>query len=162
MIKISFYRTQTEDCIKTLCQISEKCYYNNFKTLIITDHEDNLYNIDKSLWTYSKIHFLPHATIHDPRLNDQCILVTTKPHNFNNAEVIVFIRITQQILLNYLSQNQELKLDHIVKIIIIYDNDNIIPASIINIMMNTYNIKVETTQFFIKTIEGNWQNRKIV
>lgn len=162
MIKINFYQTQSEDLAKTLCKISEKCYYSNSNTLIITENEDYSNSIDKSLWTYSKKHFIPHATTNDPRPNDQPILITTKPENLNNAEIIVFINPAKQIILDFLAKNSQLELDQITKIIFIFDDTNVVQASEIKNIIDTSKIYVYETSYFIKTINGTWQETPIL
>ena len=108
MIKINFYQAQSEDLAKTFCKISEKCYYRNLNTLVITQNEDYSNSLDKSLWTYSKKHFIPHATINDPRPNDQAILITTMTENLNNAKIIIFVNPIKQLILDLLSENSKI------------------------------------------------------
>ena len=162
MTKINFYQTQSEDLAKTFCKISEKCYYSNLNTLVITENKDYADSIDKSLWTYSKKHFIPHATTNDPRPNDQSILITTKPENLNNAEIIIFVNSTKQIILNSISEDNKIKLNQIKKIIFIFDETNPIQALEIKNMINTSKICSSEENYFIKSAKGSWQEIQLV
>lgn len=161
MTKINFYQTQSEDLAKTFCKISEKCYYSNLNTLVIAGNEDYSNSIDKSLWTYSKKHFIPHATINDPRPNDQSILITTKPENLNNAEIIIFVNPTKQIILDSIAENSQITFDCITKIIFIFDETNVVQANEINNIFDTSKIHNSETSYFIKTAKGSWQETSI-
>ncbi|MEM6338573.1 MAG: DNA polymerase III subunit chi [Pseudomonadota bacterium] len=157
MTKISFYQTQSEDLAKTFCKISEKCYYNNLNTLVITGNEDYSNSLDKSLWTYSKKHFIPHATINDSRPSDQSILITTKPENLNSAEIIIFVNPNKQIILESISENSQILFDQITKIIFVFDETNLVQATEIKNIFDTSKIHSSETNYFIKTPKGAWQ-----
>lgn len=161
MTKINFYKTQLEDIAKTVCKIAEKCYYSNSNTLVITENEDYSNSIDKSLWTYSKEHFIPHATANDPWPDDQSILITTKPENLNNSEIIIFINPRKQTILDSITENSQIKLDQITKIIFILDETNIVQAPEIKSIINTSAIQALETSYFIKTLKGTWQESQI-
>lgn len=161
MTKINFYQTQSEDLARTFCKISEKCYYGNLSTLVITENEDYSNSLDRALWTYSKKHFIPHATISDPRPNDQSILITTKPENLNNAEIIIFVNPTKQIIFDSITENSEIILDQITKIIFIFDEANTIQAPEIKNIIDTSKIHCSETNYFIKTTKGTWQEALI-
>ena len=161
MTKINFYKTQLEDIAKTFCKISEKCYYSNSNTLVITENEDYANSLDKSLWTYSKEHFIPHATINDPHPDDQSILITTKPENLNNSEIIIFVNPGKQTILDSIAENSRIKLNQITKIIFILDETNIIQTPEIKSIIDTSAIRVLETSYFIKNLKGVWQESQI-
>lgn len=161
MAKINFYQTQSEDIAKTFCKISEKCYYSNSNTLVITENEDYSNSIDKALWTYSKEHFIPHATASDPLPDSQSILITTKPKNLNNSEIIIFVNPGKQAILESLAENSQIELSKITKIIFIIDETNIIQAPEIKNIIEKSVIRPLETSYFIKTPKGIWQESKI-
>lgn len=161
MAKINFYQTQSEDIAKTFCKISEKCYYNNSNTLVITENDDYSNSIDKALWTYSKEHFIPHATSTDPLPDSQPILITTMPKNLNNAEIIIFVNPGKQVILDSLAENSQVGLSQITKIIFILDETNIVQAPEIKRIIDKSAIRALETSYFIKNLKGIWQESKI-
>jgi len=161
MAKINFYQTQLEDIASTFCKISEKCYYSNLNTLVITENEDYLNSIDKSLWTYSREHFIPHATINDSWPDNQPILITTKPENLNNSKIIIFVNPGRQIILDSIGKNSRIDLNEITKIIFILDKTNIIQAPEIKNLIDTSAIRALEMSYFIKNHKGIWQENQI-
>ena len=161
MTKISFYQTQSEDLAKTFCRISEKCYYNNLDTLVITENEDYSNSLDKSLWTYSKKHFIPHATINDPRPSDQSLLITTKPENSNNAEIIVFVNPGKRIILESIAEHSKIVFNQIAKIIFVFDETSSVQATELKNIFDTSKIRSSEISYFIKTPKGTWQESPI-
>ena len=161
MAKINFYQTQSEDIAKTFCKISEKCYYSNSNTLVITENEDYSNSVDKSLWTYSKEHFIPHATSRDPLPDRQSILITTKPENLNNSEIIIFVNPRRQVILDSIAGNSQIDLNQITKIIFIIDKTNIVQAPEIKRLIDTSAICALEVSYFIKNPKGVWEESKI-
>ena len=161
MTKISFYQTQSEDLAKTFCKISEKCYYSNLNTLVITENEDYSNSLDKSLWTYSKKHFIPHATINDTRPGDQSLLITTKPENLNSAEIIVFVNPNKQIILESIAEHSQIAFDEIEKIIFVLDETNSVQATELKNIFDKSKIRSSEISYFIKDPRGTWQESPI-
>jgi len=105
MTKINYYQTHNEDLVKTFCKLTEKCYYSQLNTLVLTENDSYLESLDRALWTYSKKHFITHATTKDPLPGDQSVFITTKVENPNNSEIIVVINQSKQMNLNTLIED---------------------------------------------------------
>ena len=158
MTEINFYKTQPESLIRILCKISEKCYYSNLNALVITKNRDYSSSLDKSLWTYSKNHFIPHATIDDPLPEKQPILITDKIHNPNKAQIIIFVNPAQQILVESTAQHNESMINQMIKIIFILDETNMIQTVEIKNIIDMSKIVYSQINYFIRNIQGTWQN----
>jgi len=121
MMKISCYQTNNILLAKTFCLLAEKCYYGDFRTLVVTGTKDLTMSLDKSLWTYSKKHFIPHATNYDPSAEDQAVLITDQYKNLNNANIIIFINVAEDILLNFFSGTTEPNTENYSRIMFLND-----------------------------------------
>ncbi len=157
MTKISCYHTLTEDLAKTFCKLTEKCYYSNSNTLVITRNDDYSKSLDRSLWTYSKKHFIPHATTEDTRSNEQPVFITTKIENPNDSEIIIFVNAHKEIILESIAKNSKINLNKINKLIFLYDETQKTQNSEIKKIIDTSQIKVSEMNFFIKSPKGLWQ-----
>jgi DNA polymerase-3 subunit chi len=157
MTKINYYQTQSEDLVKTFCKLTEKCYYSQLNTLVLTENDGYLESLDRALWTYSKKHFIPHATTNDSLQSDQSVFITTKVENPNNSEIIVFINPSKQMILNVLIENSPIDLIKIKKIIFLFDDTQKTKPSEIEHIIETSKIKTTETTYFTKTLKGLWQ-----
>ena len=157
MTKINYYQTHNEDLVKTFCKLTEKCYYSQLNTLVLTENDGYLESLDRALWTYSKKHFIPHATTKDPLPKDQSVFITTKVENPNNAEIIVFINPSKQMILNTIIEDSPIELMQIKKIIFLFDETQKTQPSEIEHIIKTSKIKTTETTYFIKTPKGLWQ-----
>jgi len=107
MIRISCYQTSNENLPKTFAQLAEKCFYSKLQTLVVAQNTDLITALDKVLWTYSKKHFIPHATISDPLPEKQPIYITNNLLNPNKAEVVMFVNADESMILGFLSNTGE-------------------------------------------------------
>ena len=113
MTKINYYQTHNEDLVKTFCKLTEKCYYSQLNTLVLTENDSYLESLDRALWTYSKKHFTTHTTTKDPLPGDQSVFITTKLENPNSSGIIVVINHSKQMNLNTLIEDSPI---YIIKI----------------------------------------------
>ena len=90
-MEISFYKIKNEMLIKTICQIVEKAYYNNFRININVQNELLENEINKSLWTYSQKTFIPHGSSCDPLPEQHPVYISQLHENLNKANLKIFI-----------------------------------------------------------------------
>jgi DNA polymerase IIIc chi subunit len=89
--KISLYISPTDLMYKSVSTLVEKCYYSSLKVLIFSFSKEEIKLIDNYLWSYSKKHFIPHATNADPFIERQPVLITDTLKNLNDADCLVLI-----------------------------------------------------------------------
>lgn len=109
MSKINLYQTTNEYIIKAFCLLSEKCYFSGTNTVVIICQEDQIPVFDKSLWSYSRKKYIPHATYLDSHNNLQPIYITNKFENPNNADSLLIINHTNKELIDLFDNISSLK-----------------------------------------------------
>jgi DNA polymerase-3 subunit chi len=157
MIKISCYQTTQNQLPKTFCQLTEKCYYSNLKTIIFTENEDYSQNLDRILWTYSKKHFIPHATSLDPLPEKQPVYITHNINEYNKSKIIIFINPSQKTILEAFSQNSIIQPKLVQKILFIHDEIQKIHSDTIKNLLEKSYINRFVINAFNQTKQGAWE-----
>ncbi len=160
MIKISYYQAITEKLPKAFCQLLEKCYYSNLKTNVFTEDENYSQNLDKILWTYSKKHFIPHATNLDSLKEKQPIYITHNVAEYNQANIVVFVNSLEKNILEFLAKINLTKSHNIIKILFIYDELQKINYDKIKTILRKSHINDYTINLFKQINEKNWEEIK--
>jgi DNA polymerase-3 subunit chi len=88
MAIIQFYHLTQSPLEVALPRLLEKAYQGGFRVHVKVANAELMAALDKSLWTYAQLAFLPHATEMDARPNLQPILLSTTLENKNNATVL--------------------------------------------------------------------------
>lgn len=88
-MKINYYKTKTDNLAKAFCSLIEKCYYDDARVLVIAASDEYATTLDRVLWSYSKKHFIPHATLRDPQPELQPVLIITQDDLQSNDQDIV-------------------------------------------------------------------------
>lgn len=153
MISINCYFTLSELLSKTFCSLAEKCYYNGTRTCVISQNKDQLNNLDKSLWTYSKKHFIPHGTMDDPFKNHHPIYLTTEIEKNSEAEIYIIINPSEEFLLSNLSILSKIDIE---KLLFIIDVSTGIPIDQIKNLLSKSDLKENSINFFDQSKNGNW------
>jgi DNA polymerase III subunit chi len=161
MTKISCYQTQADDLAKTFCKLTEKCFYSGKNSIVITENNDFLNSLDRSLWTYSKKHFIPHGTTNDPRPEDHAVFITTKIENPNSSEIAIFVNPSKEIILNALAADKQVAFAQIKKIIFLLDDTQKTQALEIKRILETSQIWQSEIQYFMKSSDGSWKESYI-
>ena len=91
MQQFSIYQTSGELLLKTMFLLIEKCYYSDFKSVVLTADAEQQEILNKNLWTYSGKQFIPHGSKFDPKPEKQPIYITNELQNPNNASVLIII-----------------------------------------------------------------------
>lgn len=157
MIKISCYQTTQEQLPKTFCKLTEKCYYSNLRTNVFTENEDYSQNLDRVLWTYSKKHFIPHATSSDPLPEKQPVYITHDLSIHTKAEIIIFINASQKTILTALSKNGIIQPKIVQKILFIFDEIQKVRSNDINNLLEKSYINDFAINSFKQTKQGAWE-----
>jgi len=161
MIKISCYQTTQNQLPKAFCQLTEKCYYSELKTSVFTENQDYSENLDRVLWTYSKKHFIPHATCSDPLPEKQPVYITHKLINYNQAEFLVFINASRATVLEAISHKNLFQSKLVQKILFIFDETRKINAEEIKFLLDKSDINDFTLNAFSQTLKGSWESVQI-
>lgn len=157
MIKISCYRTPSETLAKTFCQLAQKCYQSSFNTCVITKDTESTLELDKTLWTFSKKYFIPHATDQDPLPEKQPIFITNSVINPNKSTYLIIVNPTSESLINIISEKKIFK--DLTKIFIIFE-DNTINFQTISYILSKSHYETITIDFFEQNINGSWHEIK--
>lgn len=88
MIAIQFYHLTGSPLEVALPRLLEKAYAQGFRIHVKVADSGMMTALDKSLWTYSPLAFLPHATEADAQPARQPVLLSTSLENRNHANVL--------------------------------------------------------------------------
>jgi DNA polymerase-3 subunit chi len=157
MIKISCYKTKQDQLAKAFCQLAQKCYYSSTNTCVITNNSNFTIELDRVLWTYSKKHFIPHATKEDPFPQEQPIYITHSIENPNNSKIIILVNPTEDKLLQLFSTTNPLEISSVEKIMIIFDDIQQIQFPEIKALLLKGNINKSEISLFEQLDSGLWQ-----
>jgi DNA polymerase-3 subunit chi len=87
MAEMLFYHLQRQPLERVLPALLEKSLARGWRVVVQASSDERVEALDAHLWTYRDDAFLPHGTDReqDPAL--QPVLLTTREHNPNRAEV---------------------------------------------------------------------------
>ncbi len=94
--EINFYQVD-ETIIKSLAPLLLKVLEEEKKALIFCSNQNQIKEIDNSLWSYGRNKFIPHLTIFDTdfakefSFERQPILISNQEKNSNQADYLVFL-----------------------------------------------------------------------
>ena len=90
--EINFYQVD-ETIIKSLAPLLLKVLEEKKKALIFCKEQNQVREIDSSLWSYGRNKFIPHVTNSDREFifERQPILISDKEENLNKADYLVFL-----------------------------------------------------------------------
>ncbi len=90
--EINFYQVD-ETIIKSLAPLLIKVLEEKKKALVFCANQNQVKEIDASLWSYGRNKFIPHVTISDREfvMERQPILITDKEENSSKADYLVFL-----------------------------------------------------------------------
>ncbi len=91
-LEITFYQVD-ETIIKSLAPLLLKILDEKKKVLIFCNNDNQIKEIDNSLWSYGRNKFIPHVTIFDRdfQMQRQPILISNQEENSNKADYLVFL-----------------------------------------------------------------------
>ncbi len=91
MTEILFYHLEAQPLEKVLPVLLEKSLERGWSVVVETGSEERAADLDNKLWTYSDESFLPHALAGGDADHLQPVLITTRPHNPNDAEIRFYV-----------------------------------------------------------------------
>ncbi len=91
MSEILFYHLESQPLERVLPVLVEKSLERGWKVVVETSSDERAEAIDNMLWTYRDDSFLPHARAGGSEDAVQPVLITTRPHNPNGAQVRFFV-----------------------------------------------------------------------
>ncbi len=91
MSEILFYHLENQPLEHVLPVLVEKSLERGWHVIVETSSDDRAEQIDNLLWTWRDDSFLPHARDGGDADHLQPVLITTRPHNPNNADVRFFV-----------------------------------------------------------------------
>lgn len=91
MSEILFYHLESQPLERVLPVLVEKSLERSWKVVVETSSDERAEAIDNMLWTYRDDSFLPHARAGGSEDAVQPVLITTRPHNPNGAQVRFFV-----------------------------------------------------------------------
>lgn len=145
MKEINFYHLTTTTLEKALPKLMEKVYASGKRALIITKNEARTAEIDKLLWSYTTLRFLPHGTKVDGNFDEQPIFISEKGENLNGSEILVVIDS---------SDFEEKKFQ---KILYMFDGNNNEEVQKSRELWNKMKEKGFTASYHKQDDEGKWQ-----
>lgn len=91
MTEILFYHLENHPLERVLPVLVEKSLERGWKVVVETGSEERAEALDLLLWTYRDDSFLPHARAGGDADALQPVLITSRPHNPNDAHVRFFV-----------------------------------------------------------------------
>ena len=87
MAEMLFYHLQRQPLEKVLPALLEKSLARGWRVVVQASSDERVAALDAHLWTYRDDTFLPHGTDREQDPASQPVLLTTRDHNPNRAEV---------------------------------------------------------------------------
>lgn len=91
MAEILFYHLESQPLERVIPILLEKSLERGWNVVVETGSEERAEALDNLLWTYRDDSFLPHSRAGGDADQLQRILITTRPHNPNQAQVRFFV-----------------------------------------------------------------------
>jgi len=88
MTRIDFY-TGAADRQLVACQIAAKALGRGQRVLIYTDSPLASDEIDRKLWSFQQLSFLPHCRVNDPLAGETPIVIDHLGKNLPHAEILI-------------------------------------------------------------------------
>lgn len=88
MTSIDFY-FNAADRLQVACRLAAKALAQRKRLLIFAPQREVMERIDRMLWTWQAIAFVPHCMAHDPLAADTPVLITAEAPQPEPAEVLL-------------------------------------------------------------------------
>lgn len=93
MTKVDFY-TGAEDKLRTACKLCHKAMENNLRVLLHTPDEATTDALDKLLWQYPEIAFVPHCRSNEIAASEMPVVIGHDCESFPHHEVLISLHTT--------------------------------------------------------------------
>ena len=91
MAEILFYHLESQPLERVIPILLEKSLERGWNVVVETSSQERAEALDYLLWTYRDDSFLPHSLAGGDSDALQPVLITTRPHNPNSADVRFFV-----------------------------------------------------------------------
>ncbi len=88
MTSIDFY-FNAEDRLQVACRLAGKAVAQRKRMLIYAPEAEIASRVDRMLWTWPAIGFVPHCAAHDPLAADTPVLIASDPQTSPDCEVLL-------------------------------------------------------------------------
>ena len=88
MTSIDFY-FNAGDKLQIACRLAGKAYAQKKKLLIFAPGSDTAHRIDRLLWTWPQLSFVPHCLAHDALAPQTPVLIAADAGNLPESEVLL-------------------------------------------------------------------------
>jgi len=88
MTSIDFY-FNAEDKLQVACRLAGKAYLQRKRLLILAPGEDAAMRIDRLLWTWPQLSFVPHCMAHDSLAPQTPVLISADAANPTECEILL-------------------------------------------------------------------------
>ncbi len=88
MTKVDFY-TGSSDKLRTACQLCHKAMQHGLKTVVSLPDEASLDAMDKLLWQYPDIAFIPHARSRDAEADKVPVVLSCSDETFPHYDMLI-------------------------------------------------------------------------
>src|SRR5215212_599591 len=88
MTTIDFY-FNADDRLQVACRLAGKAVSQKKRMLIYAPEPESASRIDKLLWTWPAIGFVPHCAVDDPLAADTPVLIASDPHSPPSCELLL-------------------------------------------------------------------------
>lgn len=91
MTQVNFYHLTRTPFDKALPKLLEKVHKSGARAVIRTKDNEQADHLNKILWSYTTLYFLPHGTYEDGHSEKQPIYITAGDENPNQANILAFV-----------------------------------------------------------------------
>lgn len=88
MTSIDFY-FNAADKLQVACRLAGKALAQKKRLLIFAPQADTARRIDRMLWTWPQVAFVPHCMAHEPVAAQTPVLITTEPADPPECDVLL-------------------------------------------------------------------------
>ncbi len=88
MTKVDFY-TGSSDKLRTACQLCHKAMQHGLQTVVSLPDEASLDAMDKLLWQYPDIAFIPHARSRDEKAEKLPVILSCSDETFPHHDMLI-------------------------------------------------------------------------
>ena len=91
MSQVDFHIIESKDSAASLshaCRLVRKAYKNGFRVYIRAENEQDLNTLDKLLWTFSDLDFIPHAIL-DTESGQEPVIIGMIEHQGDDKTILI-------------------------------------------------------------------------
>ena len=110
MTRIDFHIIENKDSsayLSYVCKLVRKAYKNGYRAYIRTENEQDMKQLDKLLWTFSELDFIPHSLL-DTENRQEPVIIGMIGHEGANKTVL--INLSTKLTENYSSYSRVFEL----------------------------------------------------